>query len=265
MAVIINRFGQGVSVQDSTAKQMFKGGGGVVNKIISSAKPIVEKLHKAFFTLPYQNPKNVIVGGSVPFSPVSGIGTIGTAVSSGGRFLQGLKKIGSYVGIGKPQTIKQIGLNIAKFGGAYTAGTYAATGELPKPSLRTLVGYAGAQLNLPATFFGAIHGLGTKAYSEILTKISNTQIPAPSSPIDYFTNPFPEIDFSKLQTPETNITLPATNVQMPSYSPSLSVGGGSSTGDILPLLLLLLGGAGAVGYVAGRKKKKKKYKKRKRR
>jgi hypothetical protein len=263
MAVIINKFGQGVSVQDSTQKRMF-GGGGVVSKVISAAKPITEKLHKAFFTLPYQNPKNVIVGGSVPFSPVSGLSAAGAAISSGGRFLQGIKKIGSYVGIGKPQTIKQIGINIAKFGGAYTAGTYAATGELPKPSLRTLAGYAGAQLNLPATFFGAIHGLGTKAYEGIITNMGKTQIPAPFSPIDYFkNNQFP--DFSGMKMPETNITMPATNVQMPSYSPSLSVGGGGGSSDILPLLLLLLGGGAAAGYVLGRKKRKKKYKKRKRR
>jgi len=70
-------------------------------------------------------------------------------------------------------------------------------------------------------------------------------------------------NFPMLPNMPTNINLESPSMQTPSFSPSVSVGGGM--GDMLPLLLLLAGGAGVAGYALGkRKKKKKKYKKRKR-
>lgn len=233
--------------------------------VSSAAKTVISKA-KAFFRYGPNLPAGTRAG-YAPLALPTGFGLAGR----GARAIGFLKKMGTYVGIGKPQTAKQILKNIATFGGAYAAGTYAATGKLPEPSLRTLAGYAGAQANLPATLFGGIHGLATEGAGKITDLLKKNQtLPYTMSP-EYFKQlasmygQQPAINFSGMGVPSTNITMPSTNISLPSYSPSLSVGGGQSASDYLPLLLLLLGGAGAAGYVAGRKRKKKKYKKRRRR
>lgn len=224
----------------------------------------------AKYVVSYKPPANVHTG-VVPFSPAGGA----VAVAKGGsRVISGVKKFGQYVGIGQPQTIKQVAKNLFRFGGAYAAGSYAATGHLPKPSLRTLAGYAGAQVNLPATIFGGIHGLSTEGIAkakDIFTK-AKTEVPYTMSP-EYFkqlagmyktdiSNAMPNIPSSfNFMTPSAP-SFSTGGLVLP--SPSLNVQSPSS--DFTPLLLALLGlGGGA--YLLHRlrkKRKKKKYKKRRR-
>jgi len=205
---------------------------------------------------------------NVGTSLVPGASVASAGVKTGGRILQTIKKLGGYVGIGQPQSVKQVLKNTATFGVAYVAGNYLATGKLPNPSLRTVAGYAGAQLNLPATIAGAIHGAGSDILATVREKVK--------PPVDINANPYANFNLNEIkdilrsqQMPSNqqvfNLPSPApVNIQLPSqsFSPSISAGGGGS--DLLPLLLLGIGGAGLGGYLLGKKKKrkKKKYKKR---
>jgi len=175
----------------------------------------------------------------------------------------------------------------AVFVGAAGLGSYAITGDVPKPTIRTAAGYTSYQLNPFGALYGALSGGGRKLIEEANSGTRNIldlikQQPKPSmdnlgmskmSDYDRYQNDLKNL-IKGMPTPQTpnfvtNITSPPSspvNVSMPSpsygFSPSISAGGGM--GEILPLMLLLAGGMGLGGYLIG-KRKKKKYKKRKKR
>jgi len=173
-------------------------------------------------------------------------------------------------------TIQNRLLKTILFGAGAALGSYAATGDIPKPTPRAVAGYAGAQLSP----FGAIVGAGTSLSDKTLAILKSrvppslSSVPGMITPDELalmFTNARQNIgsnpvipDFAR------NIILPGMNIpSAPSistgFSPSLSIGGQGGSDLPLPLLLAILAGVGGLGFAAGRRRRKKKrYKKRKR-
>jgi len=228
--------------------------------------------------------KRALFGPSNVVNLVSPIG-LGGATAATGLLARGGAAVRAglrSIGIGGVNPLKNIALNTGRFASAAGLASYAATGEIPSPTTRTISGYLAAQLSLPAALIGAVTGFGKEATQYGKAKVEdffqqgipwvnytpNVQIPQgpqfpqiPQGPQggyqDIFNSLAPQVfQFETPAAPSINYTAPAVNVQ----------GGGGLGDSLFPLLLLGLVGGGGLGYLLGRRKRKKrKYKKKRRR
>lgn len=212
-------------------------------------------------------------GPKMPANSVSLVSPLG-ALARGGMILKAGKVLkGAYIG-GKTalQNLQNLSFKqrLLGLGGAAASiglGSYAATGDIPKTSLRGIAGLVGFQINPIAALFGGATGLtekgfrkGKEIFTETKDRIGNS-IPPDIYP---WMGGRPEPSFEDNDFSFTAPAAPAAPSMSTSFTPSLNVMGFGGSGYSDELLLALLFGAG--GYaLAKRRKKKKKYKKRKKR
>lgn len=197
-------------------------------------------------------------------SPLALAGRVGLLASVGkvlkGAWTGGRQALST---LGK-MSLKERGVAIATTGTAIGLGSYAATGEVPKFSKRTIAGIAGLQLNPFGALAGGFSGLGKEGVQFVKQKFQETPIPfvnySPYIPMQIPSAGGQQIQFPP--SPSISIEMP----QQPSLSlPSISISGGIAGAgtDLTPYLLALLAGGG--GYLLGRKRRKRKKSRRKRR
>lgn len=246
-----------------------KGGVGSGAKVISKAGNIAKTVYSTVKDFTVKKSINPLVG-------VKGAGNIA-------------KKLGGIVGTGAlVGTLFQGARQVSKAG---ASGELPTSGEVTKSLTKGAVVGAGIAASPFGGIMGALEGGGYAAAKNTRNKVleifsagqsritdegaklyegyKNIKEDLPTnpsySPVYNFT--FPEMpQYSMPQSPQAiYIESPQTpSISTPSFSPSISLGGGSSLMENLPLLLLL--GAGVGGFALGRRRrKKKKYKKSKRR
>lgn len=231
-----------------------------------------------------QRVKELIFGTPKVAQLISPLGGARAGASFLSRGVSGARAFLARQGIGGTSTTMAQKLrNVLGFGTATALGSYAVTGEVPEPTLRSVALFSAGQFNPLGAIVGAGTGTSKKAieYFEGRAKTSAgippagmstqlsafqdytaKQIQALQNQLGGYKDTFvgtPPISFmfDTPTAPSVSYTAPSVNVQQPS----------SGIGDILPLLLLLGGGALA-GYgvyrAVKKRRRKKRYKKRRR-